>query len=733
MPGYIKPYESQDVANAPGQFSTDLPQVTDIGPTISSVGEELQRDAAPYLRDRAEQQAIEDAGAASIVKTPEGGYARANTTKGGGLIYARAYSQALDTRQLNVMSEDYATQLQLVAQQASDDPSSPMYRDPHKFWSFASGTANAMLEAAPLSIRAQLDTQLTRELAQSFRGFSQAAMTANHRELVDGLQTSLHSIQTRITKRSMSNADPADIARDNGTDIGLARETVQRLHDVGAIGDVKPYLEDLDAGLFDEGQFVSSMESLQGLSGNLAKMPDTDLQRLYYWGTKGINPDGGKVGEMDFDQFRQLFPSRSVASTAGEAAGSALSDRIRAENARLLAEASAPKPVTVADVEAVHDNLNYLPDSGMTHEQFAAATLDYDSHGPIAEQLRNPDRVQATLGFLASTGTVPKNTDTVLRSMILSSDPEAQQQALNFIWNARDITQPKTGAWSGLKWFNNLPDDVKALATFDGAMRRAGFNTTMELKTIYAKTQGRLPSSGDLMAEFGRQQDYDGAVMKTLADEFRVKPGELGPFAGKMQDDLKRYYAINRPLYATKEQALQASAAMVSTGWAQSPIFVGGFGDKKLVAEGIPTWFMDGVVKNTPALQRAGAAGATFANGRIKIQATGDSPGEHYPHYVFTWFNDQGQQLSSTVFPMQNVVSLWHRALGQHKARMDQEALDAMPPPRWKLEKRPDGRVGYVDNRAEYDAWAKHREGKGDSFDSAKLNEQIRQMGAVRY
>jgi hypothetical protein len=203
-----------------------------------------------------------------------------------------------------------------------------------------------------------------------------------------------------------------------------------------------------------------------------------------------------------------------------------------------------------------------------------------------------------------------------------------------------------------------------------------------------------------------------------------------------MKADFDRYMTINANLYATKEQAMEASAAMLSTGWKLSPVFLGGVGDAKLVNEGIPTWFMDEVLKQTPTLRSGNPAGASFSNGRVRIQAMGESPTKGYPYYQFTYFNDQGQMLGrGAVYPMQRIVDTWHAYVSKTKAKEQAAALDAMRPPTWVLGHDPKngGRLRYIDNSAAVNEWQKRQAAQPGNFTDEQRRAAIAATMQNRY
>jgi hypothetical protein len=656
-------YGAQEKVDVPRAFSSDLPRVTDIGDSISGIGTAALRAVEPELRHKAEEQAIGDAGKASIVRSPDGGYVRANTTKGGGLIYAETYANALDKRQLAMMSEDYATQLTKVASEWIDDPTK---RDPRAFLSFASGLGQAMVERAPDSMRAELDTTITRTMGDSVRGFSQAAHQHNRRELSDGLKLDLDNYTKAIAALARSGGDPADIRSSIAALVEKQKGVIQSLHGLGEIGDTAPYLRSIEVGNYDERQFVEGADAMQGLGANLDKMDDTQLQRLSYFATG--TTDGGKVGTMDLATFRKVFPSAYWQHQAGEVASRVLSDRIAQRN-QAATIAALTKPETAGQVEADIKAQNYNPASGLSYEQTIAANREYAGHGPVAQQLRDPDRRLQTLGYIAQVGAAPIGTNDALRALVLSSDPKDNASAFDFIWNARDVT---TGsAWTGLNWFNTLPDDVKALAEFDATMRRAGVNATTRIREILDNRTGRNRSYNDIVGLFGRESDYAQAATGAIATAFNgVKPADLGPAAPLLLKDFNRLMTINADLYPTKEQALAASAKMLGNAWTPSSVFVDGIGDKRLVGEGMPTWWLDRVLADTPTLRSGNPAGASFSNGRVKIRATGDAPATGYPYYEFLYFNDHGERLGrGALFPMQRIVDTWHAYVSKTAAQ----------------------------------------------------------------
>lgn len=725
MADRIPTYSSQEKVDVPGRFSADLPHVIDVGASINGIGTAFMQAVEPTLRDKAETQAIEDAGKATIVRSPEGGYVRANVTKGGGLVYTQAYHQALDTRQLNMMSEDYQTQLTDVATKWADDPTKS---DPRAFFSFASGLGEAMVQQAPPSIRAQLDTVITREMGDRVRGFSQVVTKRNHDQLIDGLKTDLDSYSKAIASIARSGGDPADIASSIKEFTGKQIEVLQRMHDLGGIGEVAPYLRSIDVANFDDKQFVAGADAMQGLGGNLDHMTNEELARLGYF-SDGTT-DGGKVGKMDLGSFRQLFASPYWQHQAGEVARRVLSERVAAANQKATLEALGPKPETAGQVAADIQANNFNPAAGLTYQETVAANREYDSHGKVADQLRDPARRLQTLGYVARVGQAPIGTNDALRAMVMSSNPDDNRAAFDFIWNARDVTTGNT--WTGLNWFNTLPEDVKALSEFDATMRRAGIDPTTRIREILDNRSGRNRGYNDIVSLFGRETDYANAATGAIATQFGVKPTDLGPAMPVLRKDFDRLMTINADLYPTKEQAMQASAKMLSNAWSTSSVFADGIGDKRLVGEGIPIWFMDRALALYPELRSGNPAGATFSNGRVKVRATGDSPANGYPFYEFVYFNDRNERLGrGAIYPMQRIVNAWHAYKQDVQAKAGKQAMDDTRPQPWKVS-RVDGQVKWVPNTAEVDAWEK-RQAKKPPFDPLTFGAQLAGAGYHRY
>jgi hypothetical protein len=729
-------YQSQESVQPPPRFSTDLPQVKDVGPAFTGIARSIMGAAEPHLREKAESQALEDAGAASIVKDPEGNYTRSNLTHGGGLVYAKAYGEALDERQLNMMSQDYATDLGNVAMNWVDDPTK---QDPQAFWSFAAGKAQAMMEAAPGSIRARLDIRLARELGDRVRGFSEAVHSTQRRQMADGLSTDLKTVETDVGNLAQTDGDEKDIAKRIGDRLADGIAIIRKMKELGFIGDERPEVDSLMSRTFDERSYVAGAAGMRGFGQLLPSLTDEELARVQAWGDHV--DDGGQVQGMGMDQFFGAFAGNARwIGAAGTFAGKVLSQRLEQQrHDEYLRALTAGKPKTAAEVRQELEDQRASPSTGLTGTEITALDQDYGTHGTPAQQLATPDGVVRTLGFLAQTGTVPLKTNDALLAAIHGSDEQAFAQAFSFIQQARDITT-KSGSWVGLDWFRSLPGDIQAFANFDATMRRNGYDSSTRIREVLDQMRGQNLGFNKMVEIWGKEQDYRRAAHAAIAEAFGVKPAELTPEMTRRLDyDFDQLARLNVQLYpGTPEKALQATAESLTNGWARNDLFVGGIGDRRLIGLGIPTWFMDNLLKGSPSLRSANPTGALFSNGRVRIMAVGDAPADKFPDYQVIFYDQAGNRLTGArgaILPMQKVADMWGRTQAEQQRRAAAEAKANTPPARVIMGKNASGNFGFIPN-PEWQKWAKEHGSKGGSkanFSSEQFNEQLRTVGYTRY
>ncbi len=684
----IEPYRrAVAVQDMPGS-RTALPEVQDVGPAFQGLGRSLLQTAEPYLRDKAEREAIEAAGVADIAKDEQGNYIRPPAKPGGGLVYNQIYDRAMDERYAGVVVKE--------AENTFNRMSAEHRNDPEALLAAMQGHAEGVLKAVDPRVRAQVEINLSREVSERFRGVTQLKAARDEQATVNGLQLEYRT-RTEKAVEILRLGGPDAVARAD-VEFAGARKAVTDLQKLGEISPTGAgaMIRSAEGDYAEAGRVNTSQGNLRALGPTIKDLDDTELQRLSYWGL-GID-DGGKVGNMDFAGFGTAFPDKTTAQLVGRVSSNVLGDRIAERNAAAAAAAAAQQQQTAqAILTAIKDD-NFNPALGYSKEQVAAIEQGYSSTGSAHDQMQTPQGRQNTLAYLANYGLMPQGVVDYVEGQIMGNQVGNISE---FMQNVQMVRSK--GVWVGQRLYEQLSPQARATLEFDETMRRAGIPDSVRAARLEEARRGDLPTRDEVVAAYRPTRqgapDYSAQRTAAIASALGLTPqqAQAAVLPGRDFDALLR---VNFKLYAgDPAKAMQMTARSIAAGWIKNDAFVGGVGPKDLATAGFTIKELSDALLSDRSKNPTGARIEGGPGGYARLRPISDNPTPGFGIYEVQLFTPNGRPTGS--FPVDMDVALRGaiRSAGQRRqqesaARM-RAAFDAMP--RFVVGTDPrDGKVGYI-------------------------------------
>lgn len=710
MPPYLDPYRSQESVRPVDPNNIVLPEIVDGGGTFHQLGRTLLREAEPHLREKAERQALEDAGRASIVKDPETGqFVRANLTQGGGMVYAQAYARALDVRHAGLIIRDYEKDLNELYVQFRHDPTG--------YAAAAEGIAEAILEAAPPTIRGHLEDSLSREMLERTRGLSQKVQEEQHRGVRNGLLSQNHGMYEQIRQLESTRLHGV-----NDDDVDAAQTEVRNRIDanVRLLLDMGVTQEEL---LADEMQFEAqmlvpetrarNMEALRTSAKMLASFDSIESLDILIdtWG-KGVE------SPHDFDGLTY----KSVVETLGPFGMDQFVGAARAKRQKLAEEqsrAADEKPLTLAD----YDKMVGLSGTGVPvdPEAYTRASFEFvQTHGFPDEAVQTSPGRDALVGFFRRHGFAPRATD---KAVVNLANAGRVSEAVALV-NAIRTSPPYQGSNRGDIFFQSLPNDIQSTVIWASTVGQH-YDPKLLDQVWAEKIRNRVPSISDLPGMFAGATDgkrplgYHEVKARHL---LKLMPGAdpetLNMFNNVLGREFDEVLAFNMALYDRPSVAMQATAQQFRDKFDRSPYFYGGWGDARVFKHNsINAQTLNQLFESDPRYARVleyarwgemveGTNRPRIQLQRIETENWSDSLGA----YRLTVFDKRGQALKNFRIDMDYVLSGYEQLSKRIVEQKRQEALRNAPAgPRWVLGKLPSGKQGMVESQRWKDEQARKR------------------------
>lgn len=692
---------------------TSVPRIGNIGGAFDEMAGTILNAAEPFARDHAEKQALTDAGSAEIVKDPDTGqYTRANLTHGGGLVYARAYKNALDVRQVNLMSIDYEEKLNAYAQQNR--------RDPVAFTEAAHGAAEGMLELAPPELRPELEQRFGREMLERARGIGQRAAEENHNDTVRDLGAVVDYTLDLEEKLIAQGLKPGELEKALAPIYQQRNQAIAGLQGIGEWSADRQAAFNLKHGaqIYDAATYQASQRSLEGFAQVLSQLTDydrdkDDLSELERWlkGVGPVNPERTIAG-MHFDDIGAMFPHNGVRSGAASLV-SQQSSQVESDHWRMVAEQRAAeeanKPATAKElITDFHDN-NLSPALGKSVEEVAGDLTQLKQWGPVADQLQDPQARARLLGWVSKTGIYPPEFGQIVEGWMAGTH---MPDAVDFVQNVR--TFQVNGIEVGMNWYRGLPAPVRAAYDRDEALRRGGVSDpALRQQAIAGALQGKEPGMMQIWDAFGGRDKYAERRRGALAAAMKVTPERINSMLGNQtfRDDFDELLQANFLLNGGKfEPAFQSAVTQSTNAWKPSALFANGLGDARIVDSGLDLGVMNVILKNTPSWAKQNSSGARFGDTdkygqpRVLFEQLDAAPGKALGQYSIKFFSKDGSPTGAAVFDMDRFIGIHGKARAGLIQRQREAAKAKAEPPRTIMGKNASGHYGYVVN-PEWQAW----------------------------
>lgn len=677
MPDRIEVYQPQIAVDNVPQFTPQLQDVTDPGQAITNVGRSLLANAEPFVQDHVDNAAMHDAGAAEIIKGPDGQFMRPLMPKGAGLRYSQLYDRVMDNRLIDLTTKSLENQLNVLGGTHSHDPQG--------FMNEATALAEGTLKAVDPRIRAQVESNFTREISERFRGITNLKASNDWTATSEGLRMSATShVAAAADILQQGGPDAASRAMFELNKAGGNVDDLQKMGEFSPLG-ADAFKRNIVTQLGDPIRFRQSADNFVQLGPQMQGMDNPTLARvaLFAAGTT----DGGKVKvgnkELDYQQFVEMFPSEEIRRRVGSVAGNALNARIEAQRA---AEADARAAQSHEDANRVIGAvkaINADPVNGYSVDQVAKFEADYASHGSAHDQMQTPDGVQRTIQYAATYGSLPTGVKEYVEGQVAGNNFPAVSA---FIKQVRQLNSHD--AWVGERIFNQLDPKTRTLIEYDDAMTRVGIPLPNRQVRIDQLNRSQMPSYDDVQASYHPifvNGKSDGRTYSVQRNEALSKV--LGVGTGQVETstialrDFDRLLPYNYQLYPNDHaRALKVTAEQVARGWQSNKFFLGGIAPRDVTS----SWQQWGVkvddlnaeiAARTSKSQNPNGYNFSGQNGGYaRLRPLFDDAGKGYGEYQVEFYTNDGRAVGAAWVDMDAVMHRIKQRADTRRNQVQQQA-----------------------------------------------------------
>lgn len=691
----IEPFRSSVAVRPASGPRIDRIDVVDVGNSINRMGNAVLDAAEPHMAARAKAAAIEDAGAADLVKDEHGNYQLPDPPKGG-LIYAKVYDESIGERFVTATMLDFETFANETVGNYRDDPQG--------FMVAMATRAEAKLDAAPPQYRGVLETRLSREVLERHRGLAEGKARRDYENAVEAEQLGI-------------DADVAEAVRGwrSGSVEGFKRgdEAIQRVQGrvtrLVALGQLSPEgsaekVRGIMAKVGDERDMGVSLDNLRAMAPLLSAGTDNELQ-LVQLALEGVDPYPDEpareiVAGMTFKQMQEAFPSRQVANQASSMINAELSQRQAAAAAEvaerrhqemLAAQREEAKQTEklVAEARKASARMNFKSSLGYNEEELVGIEADY---GNIYDHMRAPQGRDRYLNLLSQYGHAPK---TLVEYIDGSINGDQMMPLMDFIASAKAMNVD--GNNIGELFFDDLAPKTRALYLKNEQLARAGVPPEArqgELEAFVRKQsfsfdqavaaanarQGTKDGSGNKVGTYDAQRaEVIARLSGAPLDQVRVAKPVLEAF--------DQYFPI--ALQANDgnvTKAIEDAGNAVRANFVRHRIFVGGFGPRELFQGQRMGDFADQL--RMTAGPTGNPTGARLIDldrhgrSRVRLQPLYNAPLKdargrpQLGRYRVLYYDTNGNPTGENVVDMDQVVGTVHRVRGALNERAAERAAE---------------------------------------------------------
>lgn len=710
----IEPYRQSVAVRPTAGPRIERTQAIDIGGDINRFAGDILDVASPHMAERAKQRALEDAGAADLVKDEQGNYQLPDAPKGG-MIYARVYDESIHQRFITATATDFET----FANEAA-----PKYRDdPQGFLELMGARAEAKLAAAPARIRGDLETRLNREVLERHRGLAEGKARRDYDNEVDAIGFAIDAEVAEAVRGWRSGS--AEGFKRGDEALGRVGGHVTRLV---ALGEMSPEgsierVRAIMAKVGDERDVGVSLDSLRSMAPLLSQGTDEELQ-LVSLALEGVDPYPGEpnrevIAGMTFSQFKEAFPSAAIANQGSSLIGQELGRRQSVLAAQIAerrhqetlaaqkAEADATEKLVRAARQASARE-NFKSSMGYSEEELVGIEADY---GNIYNHMRDPGGRDRYLGLLSQYGHAPKQLTEYIDGSI---NGDQMMPLMDFIRSAKEMNVD--GNNIGETFFNDLAPSTRNLYMQNERLARMGYkpeDRQAQLEAFARKTSFSFDQSV-VAADARKGTKVDGKLVGGYTDQkneaiarLTGAPLETVRVAKPVQEAFDQYFPL--ALQANDgnvSKAIEDTANSIKGNFLKHPIFLGGFGPGEWKRFNPRLGDLSAVLKvrgnpkanpSNARLQDLDSAGRP----RVRLQPLYDTPlkdahgrpqlGRYLVRYYDTNGNPSGSETVDMDDIMGRVTRLRSKVNADAKAAADKAATTRArgAGSRWELRKDP--------------------------------------------
>lgn len=640
----IEPYQRAIAVQDKQGSSTALPEIVDGGAAFSGLGRSLLAAADPILERKAEKEAVEAAGVATVAKDENGNFIRPPAPVGRGTAFVDTYDK--------VMNDRYANAVVKGAEETFDTMAAAHRNDPEGLLAAMHGHAIGLLKAVDPQVRASVDTALAREISERHRGVSQLKAANDWQALTNGLRDDINSHHRAALAILASGGDTKDVTARAQVEFDAAMKSAGQLEQLGETSALSTgaTARDMTSAFVRPLELRTSQDNAKVFGPMMATLSDEQLATVGYWGKGLVNPKIKSIaGGIDIDGFQHMFPDEGFRSGIATAADKMLSDRQAAQRAAAADAAATAQLKTTQQMLTELRARDIDPQGGNSPEEVLAVETELLGGQNTNQVMSTPEGRQRVLAGIANYGIWPPKVTDYIESHLVSG----QTDAINdFMQNAMSLYHK--GNAVGLNLMKKLSPTAQGMYNFDAAMRRSGIPDPVRRARLEEAYRGAMPTSEEVSRAYvpQRQGDPGYAARRDAALATALHTNVPAVQASvRVSRDFDALLRVNFKLYkGDPERAMTETAKQVSGAFMAHPIYVGGVGPRRLVTAGYAVPDLDKAILSDRTKNPTGASFNGGAGGTARLQPISDDPGEHFGNYVVHIFSPTGREINA--FPI---------------------------------------------------------------------------------
>lgn len=642
----LEPYTQQiGVTAGRGVINPSVPSVIDISGTFTQGAQSLLASQEPRLREEAEEQAIQDAGEANIVRDENGHFVRPEPPPGGGTHYVQIFQRVMRERYASMVTSDFTAELDRIA----TDPEN--FMNPEAFIAAAQGQAEGILEAVSPDVRGHVETVVAREISERFRGIAHRRASNDRQAMVQGLADTMRANDaTGLEILRLGGADAERRAQAFFDTAAGARRDLVTIGELNAASVQAGELR-LTMTAAEAGRYGTSLDNSRAITARLGTLSTPELQTIEMWAAGVATDPSDTVLGFNFTSFQAAVQEPEMARRVGVIAGGIANERLAEERRQAAIEreeaqrAEDRAALTRAIQQGFDGNYTYDERQQRALDNAFLTAMGAEPTTTVDQYMGTPEGRQRAVAFAAETGYLPTTVRDFIETRIYSAGAPAIAELAQ---NLRNVVT-REGVQQGYRLYQTLSPKTRAAIGLVETLRRGGEGEQVIRARVDSFLRERAPTHTEIRARFVNGQGQN--IYSTVRDAHIrqvLRMGEGQRIPSPITNDFDELLRWNVDIFdGDLTRAAQETARQVGGGWAQSPVFLGGVGPRHFVTTSITIGQLDEAFLRGRRAVPAQASFSPNAQVRARLETLDIGPQAGLGRYRVHIVNRNGQEIGA--------------------------------------------------------------------------------------